>query len=125
MKEKEQRRFIRFDALHLLDYIILDENGNPGRYSMGRTIDVSIDGIKLETKYKIKLNSRVLITVGLEDDLIDLEGQISHSVIQDGMYVSGVTFLKINKDGRRVLARYVEAFRKRKEEILRESEENQ
>lgn len=124
MKEKEQRRFIRFDALHLLDYIILDEDGNPGRYSMGRTMDVSIDGIKLETKYKINLNSRILVTVGLEDDLIDLEGQISHSAMQDGMYVSGVTFLRINKDGRRILARYVEAFRQRKEEILREMEED-
>lgn len=120
MKQKEQRRFIRFDALHLIDYIILDEDGNPGRYSMGRTIDVSIDGIKLETKYKIDLNNRILITVGLEDDLIDLEGQISHSTMCDGYYISGVTFLKINKDGRRILSRYVEAFRQRKEKLLRE-----
>jgi len=91
---------------------------------MGRTIDVSIDGIKLETKYKIDLDSRVLVTVGLEDDLIDLEGQISHSAMRDGLFVSGVTFLKINKDGRRILSRYVEAFRQRKEKILRESEQD-
>ena len=122
MKQKEQRRFIRFDALHLIDYIILDEDGRPGRYSMGRTIDVSIDGIKLETKYKIDLNSRILITVGLEDDLIDLEGQISHTTMRDNMYLSGVTFLRINKDSRRVLSLYVEAFRQRKEKLLRENE---
>lgn len=118
MKQREQRRFIRFDALHLLDYLVLDDQGNPGQYSMGRTVDVSIDGIKLETKYHIKLNSRLLITIGLEDDLIDLEGKITHASSHDGNFVSGVTFLKINKDGRRILARYVEAFRKRKQAIL-------
>jgi len=114
MKQKEQRKFIRFDSLHLLDYLVLDEEGNPGTYSMGRTIDVSIDGIKLETANPFKADARLLITVGIEDDLVDLEGRITHEHLHDGRYVSGVTFLKISKNGRRVLTKYVEAFRQRK-----------
>jgi len=117
MKQKEQRKFIRYDSLHLLDYLVLDEDGNPGTYSMGRTIDVSIDGIKLETTNSLKTDTRLLVTVGIEDDLVDLEGRITHVHLQDGRYVSGVTFLKISKNGRRVLTKYVEAFRQRKREL--------
>jgi len=117
MEQKEQRKFIRYDALHLLDYIVLDENGDTGDYSMGRTIDVSIDGLKLETSSRLKTNTRLLITVGIEDDLVDLEGITTHESSHDGRFISGVSFLKISKDGRRIFAKYVEAFRRRKAEL--------
>jgi hypothetical protein len=120
MKTREHRKFIRYDALHLLDYLVLDEEGKTGDYSMGRTIDVSIDGIKLETVYPLKVGNHLVITVGLEDDLINLEGRITHTAPRDGRFVSGVTFLKITKNGRRILGKYVEAFRKRKSEMIRE-----
>lgn len=117
MKTREQRKFIRYDALHLLDYTILDDNGEAGVYSMGRTIDVSVDGIKLETNSPLKVNARLLITVGLEDDLVDLEGKITHMTPHDGRFISGVVFLKISKNGRRVFTKYVEAFQRRKAEL--------
>jgi hypothetical protein len=117
MKEREQRKFIRYDSLHLLDYLVLDEEGNPGVYSMGRTIDVSVDGLKLETTTLFKADTRLLITIGIEDDLVDLEGRTTHATPLDGRYVSGVTFQKISREGRRVFAKYVEAFRQRKKEL--------
>jgi hypothetical protein len=84
---------------------------------MGRTIDVSIDGLKLETTTQFKPDTRLLITVGIEDDLVDLEGRTTHVLSHDGRYVSGITFLKITKDNRRVFTKYIEAFRKRKSEL--------
>lgn len=117
MTKREQRKFIRYDSLHLLDYLVLDEDDKPGTYSMGRTIDVSVDGMKLETTTLFEANTRLLITVGIEDDLVDLEGRTTHVLPHDGRYVSGVTFLKITKEDRRVLAKYIEAFRKRKQEL--------
>ncbi len=117
MKRREQRKFIRYDSLHLLDYLILDEDGKAGSYSMGRTIDVSVDGIKLETIYPLQTNTHLMITIGLEDDLIDLEGRTTHASPRDGRFVSGVTFLKITKEGRRIFTKYVEAFRKRTLEL--------
>ena len=44
MTRAEHRKFIRYESLHLLDYLVIDDEGNPGVYSMGRTIDVSVDG---------------------------------------------------------------------------------
>lgn len=117
MKQKEQRKFIRYDALHILDYVVIDENGDPGDYSMGRTVDVSIDGIKLETSSFLKTGTRLMITVGLEDDLVDLEGRTTHASPHNGRFVSGIGFLRISKEGRRVFTKYVEAFRRRKAEL--------
>lgn len=117
MTKREQRKFIRYDSLHLLDYLVQDEEGNPGVYSMGRTIDVSVDGLKLETTTPLKTNTRLFITVGIEDDLVDLEGRTTHALPLDGRYISGITFLKITKEGRRVFAKYVAAFQQRKREM--------
>lgn len=114
MTQREKRKFIRYDALHLLDYIVMDDEDNPGTYSMGRTIDVSIDGLKLETTYPLKPESRLLITVGIEDDLIDLEGRVTHAAAHKDRFISGVTFVKIRKDGKRILSKYIDAFHKQK-----------
>jgi PilZ domain len=122
MKIRNHRKFIRYDALHLLDYQVLDEEGKTGDYSMGRTIDVSIDGIKLETISAFKSGTHLLITVGIEDDLINLEGQITHIAPHDGRFLSGINFLKITKDGRRILGKYVEAFRQRKKGLTGQEE---
>ena len=117
MTHYEQRKFIRYDSLHLLDYIILDDQDRTTIYSMGRTIDVSIDGIKLETHIPVKSNSKLLITIGLENDLVELEGKTTHEAEGNGRFVSGVTFMKIAKNGRRVFTKYVNAFRKRQKEL--------
>ncbi|MBW1634984.1 MAG: PilZ domain-containing protein [Deltaproteobacteria bacterium] len=122
MTTQEQRKFIRYDALHLLDYTVLDENGDGGDYSMGRTIDVSVDGIKLETSIHIPMDSKLLITIGLEDDLVDLKGMVTHESPHNGRFLSGVVFLKVSKNGRRVFAKYVEAFQRRKAELKKQQD---
>lgn len=113
----EHRKFIRYDSLHLLDYLVIDEDGNPGVYSMGRTIDVSVDGLKLETAQPLETNTLLSVTVGLEDDLIELQGRTTHANPFNGRYLSGITFIKINKEGRRIFAKYVEAFRQRQKQL--------
>lgn len=120
-KTRDKRRFIRYDSLHLLDFLELDDEGNFGTYSMGRTIDVSIDGLKLETSHPIQPNTRLLVTIGIEEDLIDLEGRATHARPKDGRHITGVTFLRITKEGRRILSRYVEAFNKRRKQFQDEA----
>lgn len=119
MAETEKRKFIRHDALHLLDYIVIDKDGNKGDYSMGRTIDVCVDGIKLEIQNRLEPGTLLLITVGLENNLIGLIGEVTYTTYKDGRFVSGIAFRRITKRGRAVLAQYAEAFRLRKNELKR------
>ena len=117
MTETEKRRFIRYDALHLLDYTVMNADGSQGIYSMGRTLDVSIDGIKLEIKDRLEPGTLLLVTVGLEDHLVELRGEIIHTTPTAGRFVSGVAFRQMTKEGRAIFARYTEAFRQRRQQL--------
>ena len=111
MTPTEHRHSIRKNSLHLLDYLIIDQHGLQTTYSMGRTLDVSENGLKLETTHEISKGDTLLITVGLEEDLVDLRGEVVHTEILDGCYITGIEFLDISAEGRRIFKKYAEAFR--------------
>lgn len=114
MTPTEHRHSIRKNSLHLLDYLIIDQNGLQTTYSMGRTLDVSENGLKLETTQKISKGDTLLITVGLEDDLVDLRGEVVHTEVLDERYITGIEFRDISTEGRRIFKKYAEAFRSMK-----------
>lgn len=118
MKPAEKRKFIRQDSLHLLDYLVVDEEGKPGTYSMGRTLDISLNGMLMETLYPIPEKSSLVITLGIEDNLMDISGNLTHTTSAAGRYATGIEFIKVDKQGRKVLQHYIEIFQARKHELL-------
>ncbi len=122
MTPAEKRKFLRLDSLHLLDYLVVDESGNQGEYSMGRTLDVSINGIKMETLNEIPMNISLLITLGIEDNLVDIAGKPIHTHKDASRYVSGIEFSEVKADDRAILRRYVDEFQARKEELLQNND---
>ncbi len=110
MTPTEHRQFKRKQSLHLLDYLVIDRNGLQTTYSMGRTLDVSENGLKLETAQQISKGDTLLITVGLEDDLVDLRGEVIHSEKMDNHYITGVEFRDISEEGKKILKGYTDAF---------------
>lgn len=114
MSDGERRRYIRPESLNLLDYLVVDEQGRQGVYSMGRTLNISIGGILMETHIPLPAGQQAMITIGLEDELIDVMGRIIHSTrSQDNMYRNGIEFFHIPDADRHLLYRYVEAFHER------------
>lgn len=111
MTHGEKRKFIRLDSIHLLDYVVVDKSEERGQYSMGRTLDVSVNGLRMETVYPLSATDNLEITVGVEEDLVDLIGRITHTEPAGDRYVSGIEFVKMSGEGRRVLRRYAEAFK--------------
>jgi len=116
MPHGKKRKFIRWDAIHLLDYIVIDQDGSKGRYSMGRTLDVSLNGIKMETSYELPLEAELEITVSLEEDIVDLTGRVTHQAQKGGRYISGIEFVKMSAEGRRIFRLYTDAFKKYQED---------
>jgi hypothetical protein len=107
----EHRHSLRKKSLHLLDYLIIDQNGLQTTYSMGRTLDVSENGLKLETTQEISKGDTLLITIGIEDELIELRGEVVHTETLDKRYIGGIEFQDISPEGRRIFKKYTEAFR--------------
>ncbi|MCL2789349.1 MAG: PilZ domain-containing protein [Desulfobulbus sp.] len=109
---EEHRRYIRPESLNLLDYLIIDDQGRPGEYSMARTLNVSKGGILVETHLPLPQGQQVMITLGLKDQLIDVMGRIVYSAIDAGRNHSGIEFFHISDNDKRVLDSYIAAFRR-------------
>jgi len=109
---KERRRYIRPESLNLLDYLIVDDQGRSGEYSMARTLNVSKGGILIETHTPLPQGLQVMITLGLRDQLIDVMGRIVHTVREAGWSQNGIEFFHISDRDRRVLDNYIAAFRR-------------
>jgi hypothetical protein len=67
MTTQEKRKFIRIDSLNL-SYVLVDGTNDEEKQTMGRTLNVSEAGIRLETHVPVELNSTLTLTIGLEKD---------------------------------------------------------
>jgi hypothetical protein len=110
MSGMNRRRYIRPESLNLLDYLVVDEQGRPGEYSMARTLNVSQGGILMETHICLPMGQQVMLTLGLRDQLIDVMGRIVYTVGQSGRHQSGVEFFHLSDHDRQVLHAYIAAF---------------
>jgi c-di-GMP-binding flagellar brake protein YcgR len=106
----ERRRYIRPEALNLLDYLVVDEQGRQGEYSMARTLNVSKGGILMETHIPLPQGQQVMITLGLNDQLIDVMGRIAYTTASSGRYQHGIEFFHVSDNDKRILDNYVAAF---------------
>jgi hypothetical protein len=110
--EFERRRAERQYSVNFLEFAVVGENGEVLFREMGRTLNVSSTGIKLETPALIEAGQHVQVTLGLKDDMIDLTGKVAHiEVVGPEMFSAGVHFTRLDDEGRRVLSRYLAAFR--------------
>ncbi len=111
MTKVNQRKQKRFRSLNLLSYVCIDENQNVARQGMGRTLDVSEDGILIETHAPIALQHTISLTIGLEDDVTEIDGRAVYSRPGGpGKYESGIAFYGKNEAGLRILREYIKAF---------------
>ena len=109
----ERRRYLRPEALNLLDYLVVDAQGRQGEYSMARTLNVSKGGILMETHIPLPRGQQVMITLGLHDQLIDVMGRIVYTAEESGRFQNGIEFFHLTDGDKRILDRYVTAFNDR------------
>jgi c-di-GMP-binding flagellar brake protein YcgR len=113
MATKEKRKHARISSLNL-SYVCLDENNKIIKQGMGRSLNVSESGILLETHFPIDDQHIVTLTLGLEEDLIDIKGRPVHTRINDaGKYEVGIEFLKSDAKTRKALKKFIDAFQKK------------
>jgi hypothetical protein len=109
---KERRSASRFDSKNLISYVCLDENNHKSGQGMGRTLNISENGILLETHAPVDPNGSMSLTIGLEEEIMDIEGKIAFSKKkEDGKFETGVHFHKPDENRRRFLRHYITLFR--------------
>ena len=113
MDDNDKRRHKRIKSTNLLNFVCRGENGEPYHQGMGRTLNVSEDGILLETYKPLDPQTSISITIGIEDELVDLEGQVVFlKESAKDIYVAGIQFSQINDKEQMILLRYIKEFQK-------------
>ena len=110
----EKRKNRRYDSLNL-SYVCEDENGNVLHESMGRTLNISENGILLETKDPSAPNNTVSLQIALEDDLINIRGKVVHCHPgNEGFFKTGIEFTDIDASSLTTLNRFISLFDEQK-----------
>jgi hypothetical protein len=108
----KHRRSPRLDTFNLLHFQLLGPGVPYASRGMGRTLNASENGMLLEVYAPVQEGQEILVTVGLEEDLVDLRGRVAYAKPAEGTaHQAGIEFLDMDARGRDVLARYLRAFR--------------
>ena len=75
----DQRDYPRVEACNLISYAVTDGGGNVTDHRMGRALDVSQNGICLETVRRVKAGYISLMTSDVEENLIEIKGRVAYS----------------------------------------------
>jgi hypothetical protein len=111
MTLKEKRKHDRIDALNLLNYVCFDEDNNYVQQGMGRTLNISESGILLETHVAIDPQLTLILSIGLEDDLVDIKAKVVFSKQNpEGKFESGIEFLEKDETTSLILSEYIKFF---------------
>jgi hypothetical protein len=109
MTSDDKRKHERIQSLNL-SYICLDEDQNIVKQGMGRTLNMSESGILLETHFPIETNHTVQMTVGLEEELLDITGKPVHIKVKEkGKYEIGIQFIGLDQHSSRILKKFISA----------------
>ena len=109
---QEKRKHARISSLNL-SYICLDENNKIVKQGMGRTLNVSESGMLLESHIPVDTRHTVKVTIGLEEDMIELQGSPVHSNKNDNnLFEIGIKFQESDESVKKKLKKFIKAFNK-------------
>jgi hypothetical protein len=108
-----KRKHERVGALNLLSYVSMDSEGKEWNQGMGRTLNISESGLQLETNEPIQTKYILLISIGIEDQLVDIKGKVVYTNRGDsGMFEAGIEFIEVKPEALMVLKKYISEFNK-------------
>lgn len=111
MNTPEKRKYPRIDTHNLVSYVCLDEKNHISGAGMGRTLNVSEGGILLETHIPINVHPAVSLTIGLEDELMNIKGKVTYLKKRaDGKFENGIQFLESDERKLRFLKQFITLF---------------
>lgn len=110
----EQRRAARSTDKNFLDYEVISPRGDVVGRGLARTLNVSENGLLLETGQSFATGQTLRITLGLRDELVHLTGSVTHSEgSATELYSSGVCFLAFPEEDRATYRQHLEALQQR------------
>jgi hypothetical protein len=111
----DKRKHPRTKTKNLLSYVGIDDRGNEKEHGMGKTLDISMGGILIETRNLIASKDILLTTAGTKDKISNISGKVVYRWAEDsGMFLTGIQFIEDNEETRSFIISLIKAFSKQK-----------
>jgi hypothetical protein len=95
--------------------VCCDDAGRTLKQGMGRAVDISQNGLMLECESPVELESISLMSVDLEDQLIEISGKVAYSRRSpNGRFRVGVKFCGSHDENVRFAAGLIKSFHYRR-----------
>lgn len=108
----ERRKAERRYALNFLDYEILGDFGEVTGRGLARTLNVSEDGLRLETGQFFEPGQQLRITLGLNNYLVQVTGQVVNSQPEnEEICSSGILFIELDGQDRETYRQHCETLK--------------
>jgi hypothetical protein len=101
---KEKRASRRIRSLNLTSYT--PKKGEQQEYivSIGRTLDVSDGGVKVETHRELAEGTELDLDIAIEDKIISARGEVLYAEpLKNGLFATGIRFTSIDDEDRKSL----------------------
>jgi c-di-GMP-binding flagellar brake protein YcgR len=119
MKKMDRRKFPRIKVCNPISYDCVDRDGILIDQNMGIALDISQNGILLETAQMIRSKYIYLLFVDMENDLIRITGRVVFSVKnKNNNFKSGINFHGTGKENLDFAKRIVKAYHHQKSDLV-------
>lgn len=88
----ERRREARERTYQLVNVARLNREGVPTEQALGRTLDLSRRGLRVELDHDVPAGSRVQVDLALREALISVQAEVKNVQTDDGAFQVGLEF---------------------------------
>jgi hypothetical protein len=114
----ERRIYPRVETCNLISYLAIRENGQIADQGMGRALNISQNGILLETPRLLFSEYISLMSVDVNNHLIEIKGKVVYSGIDGSeMIRSGICMQGQHHENIKFAAELIKVFHKRKNRV--------
>lgn len=118
MTSSDKRRHPRVETFNPISYVCLDDDGTPVDEGMGATRNISQSGALLETSRPIKAKYIMLITIDLDNNIMETKAEVVHTRQDDsGQYLTGIQFTGSAEDIKKMIKNFIIDYHRRKDQM--------
>ena len=119
MSRTDRRRYKRIKTSNLISYICIDNEGNEIGEGMGTSLDMSMEGLLLETYLPVETPFVRIMYIDLEGHLLKIKGKVVHSRPGDSRKsLVGIRFVDTHERQHRIISSFIRAYYSRRKQSL-------
>jgi c-di-GMP-binding flagellar brake protein YcgR len=122
MEKVDRRKFPRVKIFNPISYDCVDKDGNLLDQNMGLALDISQNGILLETAHILKSKNIYLLFVDVDNELTRITARVVFSVKKkDGKFKTGINFQGTQEENIQFAKKIVQAYHHQKTDFVLET----